>query len=420
MNDPLFHGNGDLYGVLRAHTEKMKLAIGEISAERVNGAIDEELVDHFVSEYRIETLTIHADHAEAEHRETKIDVSHDRLRFMHSGRGPVMVKGDEVTIHVPFTGEPVLFKFTPSTYNVNPPRGRVIPKGELAGTATITLALPSDANDADRFNAWIKEQLRGLQEYADWIRNDVTGFNQQLPQHARSAVQARRQQLERQGALLQKLAIPLRPREGAPSPTPIPMPKKIVKPLPPARKVEQEYGISEADYEYILKIIRQESRSFESTPATFAKLCEEELRDIVLAHLNGHFNGDATGERFRKKGKTDICIEHDNRAAFVAECKLWKGPKALNEAVDQLLGYLTWRDTRTALIIWNIQNKDFTKLQGDMPNQLRGHGRYLRTMDAGHAGEWRAVFRSESDDNREVLVHVFLVDLNVSGRAAKT
>ena len=217
--------------------------------------------------------------------------------------------------------------------------------------------------------------------------------------------------------LLKKLVIPLKPREDAPSPTPIPMPKKIIKPLPPARKVEQEYGISDADYEYILRIIRQESRSFESTPATFAKLDEEELRDIVLAHLNGHFNGDAAGERFRKKGKTDICIEYDNRAAFVAECKLWKGPKALSDAINQLLSYLTWRDIRTALIFWNINNKNFSKLQAEVPKQLQQHSRYIRKANAGYAGEWRVIYRSISDDRREVLVHVFLVDLNISGRA---
>lgn len=419
MADLLFYNHGDLYDVLRVQTEKMKSAISDTSAERINGATDDELVSHFVSKYWIEPLTIHSDRAEAEHRETKVDVSHDTFRFIPNGRGPFMVKGDEVTVHVPFSGEPELFKFTPSTRNYNPPRGRVIPNGELSGTVTMSLALPSDANDAGRFNAWIMEQLDGLQQYADWIRNDVNSFNQQLPQHARSSVQSRRQQLEKQGSLLQKLSIPLRPREGAPLPTPIPMPKKIIKPLPPARKVEQEFGISEADYEYILKIIRQESRSFESTPATFAKLDEEELRDVVLAHLNGHFEGAAAGERFRKKGKTDICIEHDNRAAFVAECKLWKGQKALLAAIDQLLSYLTWRDTRTALIVWNIANKDFSKLQGEMPGLLQTHSRFIRMLDAGHAGEWRAAFQAKGDDGREVLVHVFLVDLNSTERAAK-
>lgn len=415
MDDHLFYGNGDLYQVLRAQTEKMRCAIADTSPERMNAATDDQLVDHFVSEYRIEPLTIHADRAEAEHRETKVDVSHDRFRrFIPDGSGPIMVKGDQITIHVPFTGEPELFKFTPSTRSYSPPHGQVAKTDELAGTVTITLALPSDTNDANRFNAWIKEQLDGLNRYAGWIRNDVVGFNQQLPQHARDAAQTRRKHLEKQGSLLQTLSIPLRPHKDAPSPTPIPMPKKVVKPLPPSRKVEQEYGLSDADYEYILKIIRQESRSFESTPATFAKLNEEELRDVVLAHLNGHFEGGASGERFRKKGKTDICIEHENRAAFVAECKVWKGPKALSEAIDQLLGYLTWRDTRTALIVWNKAVKDFAKLQADLPEHVKGHAKHVRAVDAGHPGEWRVVCHSDADDGREVLVHIFLVDLYAS------
>jgi hypothetical protein len=396
----------------------MESAIGEASPERFNGATDEELIAHFVSEYEIVPLTIYEDRAEAEHREVKVDVSHDPFnRFISDGDGPILAKGDAITIHVPFTGDPQLFSFQPSTYNFNPPRGKVAKKGEFAGTVSMGLALPLAASDAGRFNGWIKEQLKGLTEYAAWINSDLSRFNQELPQHARSAVQTRRQQLEKRGGLLKSLAIPLRPHPGAPAATPIPMPKKVVKPLPDPRKVEQEYGISEADYEYILKIIRQESRSFESTPATFAKLDEEELRNIVLAHLNGHFEGGATGERFRKRGKTDICIEHENRAAFVAECKLWKGPKALGEAIDQLLGYLTWRDTRTALILWNINNKDFARLQSELPAHLQAHGKFLRTVDAGGPGEWRAYFRSEADDNREVLIHVFLVDLFVSGRA---
>ena len=37
------------------------------------------------------------------------------------------------------------------------------------------------------------------------------------------------------------------------------------------------------------------------------------------------FDGRAVGEAFRHKGKTDICVEHENRAAFVAECKMWTG-----------------------------------------------------------------------------------------------
>jgi hypothetical protein len=41
-----------------------------------------------------------------------------------------------------------------------------------------------------------------------------------------------------------------------------------------------------------VNVIRHEGRSFEATPGTFVKHDEEELRDIILAHLNGHYEGD--------------------------------------------------------------------------------------------------------------------------------
>jgi hypothetical protein len=45
----------------------------------------------------------------------------------------------------------------------------------------------------------------------------------------------------------------------------------------------------EDDYEFILKVIRHEGRTYETTPKTFAVHDEEELRDIIVAHLNGHY-----------------------------------------------------------------------------------------------------------------------------------
>lgn len=40
---------------------------------------------------------------------------------------------------------------------------------------------------------------------------------------------------------------------------------------------------------------------------------------------------------------------------------MWKGSKALIDAVDQLDGYLTWRDCKTALIVF-VRQKDFIRV----------------------------------------------------------
>ena len=138
---------------------------------------------------------------------------------------------------------------------------------------------------------------------------------------------------------------------------------------------------------------------------------EEELRDIVLANLNSVYEGDATGEQFRKKGKTDICIEDSNRAAFVAECKIWRGEENLTAAVDQLLGYLTWRDCKTALIVFNKEISGFVPLQPKLEEALREHAMCEGPITCGQAGEWRFRFRSAEDTDHKVTVHVFFFNL---------
>lgn len=167
-------------------------------------------------------------------------------------------------------------------------------------------------------------------------------------------------------------------------------------------------------YEYILKVIRHEGATFESTPKTFAIHDEEDLRNIILAHLNGHYQGDATGETFRRYGKTDIKIEFENRAAFVGECKVWRGEKEISEAIDQMTGYLTWRDCKTAIVIFNKNIASFSKIQEKLPAVFQAHKNYLRTAPNQSVGEWRYIFKSKDDEDRHIIIHVFLFNLYVS------
>ena len=199
---------------------------------------------------------------------------------------------------------------------------------------------------------------------------------------------------------------------------PLPVKRRLVKPLPAPDIRPPEPGIRDEDYAFILNVIRHEGRTFETTPGTFAVHGEEELRDIILAHLNGHFQGDATGETFRKSGKTDIRIEDANRAAFVGECKIWRGAKELMEAVDQLLGYLTWRDSKAALILFNKDIAGFSAIQEKIPGVIQKHPKHVREGNPEQAGEWRFVCRSAEDDQRHVIIHVFLFNLFVPDKAS--
>lgn len=124
------------------------------------------------------------------------------------------------------------------------------------------------------------------------------------------------------------------------------------------RNIELRCSMSEEFYEKILKAIKNTAMTWERTPNSYRYMGEEALRDALLASLNGLFPGRANGETFRRNGKTDICIENEDRAAFVAECKMWTGERAVPRALAQLDSYLTWRERKTALIYF-VNRQDF-------------------------------------------------------------
>lgn len=102
----------------------------------------------------------------------------------------------------------------------------------------------------------------------------------------------------------------------------------------------------------------------ERSPSAFSTMDEEALRQHFLVQLNGQFDGQATGETFNLNGKTAISLREGSRSAFIAECKFWKGPKKIAEAIDQLLGYTAWRDSKTAILVLNRGTSTTTVLSG--------------------------------------------------------
>jgi len=87
-------------------------------------------------------------------------------------------------------------------------------------------------------------------------------------------------------------------------------------------------------------------------PSTYSNKGEEDLRDHILLVLEPRFQGSATGETFNKTGKTDILLRFEGKNVFIAECKFWNGIKLFFETISQLLAYLTWRDSKAAVIIF--------------------------------------------------------------------
>jgi len=405
----------DLNAAIRAQKEKAQEKVDSIRQDQFLSSDAAVLIDHVYSELEILPLELYDDQKEMDTAETKVDVSHDPMRFIRSRSGPFYVPGLKVTVSIPYSGDPELWRCQPSTFTTAPPRGAMRkPNSDGIGYLDIIIERPSDALDQDRLKSDLDREINEIKKYLGWINKDVEQGNQDLLRHIKQHIENRKERLKKHSIVAESFNIPLKRSPGAPDMQKLPIRRKLARPLPQAPKAPPEPAIADEDYDHILNVIRHEGLSWETTPQTFAKHDEEELRDIILGHLNTHYQGGATGETFRKSGKTDIRIEDQNRAAFVGECKIWRGPKELMSALDQLLGYLTWRDCKTALVIFNKHIAGFSDIQSKVPATLQSHENIIKPLDSKQAGEWRFLFSSADDPGRSVIVHVFLFNLFVN------
>lgn len=397
--------NKDLSGILRQVEETSQILVERIPEEQFLHNSDDQVLQHVLSQCELLPIELHEDKKVAEQCETKIEKDDYGRR--------IVTDGLKITVTIPWTGTRELWRLCPSHRMSVYPFGLVTGSERVgSGNLEIVIQKPTSA-PLEAFNKSLENILKDIRFYLQSQETDIEAFNAGLPARINRAIHSRREKLKKHADIVRGLNIPLKKRDGAPDISKVPIRRKLVRPLPPAPNKPAEPGISTEDYEHILSVIRHEGRTFEATPATYAVHDEEGLRDIILAHLNGHYQGEATGETFRRQGKTDIRIEDRDRAAFVAECKVWRGPSEVTEALDQLLGYLTWRDCKTALVIFNKHVAGFTEIQEKAPGIVQKHPNFEKSLGSKQAGEWRFVFHSKEDPEREVIVHVFLFNLYV-------
>ena len=210
------------------------------------------------------------------------------------------------------------------------------------------------------------------------------------------------------------LGFPLRASPDAPRTfAPSEVWRELVPPPPTASTAPfvPEPAITSEEYEHILGILRRHTAdALERSPKAFAHMEEEHLRDQFLVQRTGHYEGQATGETFNAEGKTDILVRSGDRNVFIAECKVWRGSSEFTKAIDQLLGHLTWRDTKSGLVIFNRQ-KNFTAVLEKIPPAFRGYAGFRREVQIPEESSFRFIVASPNDPAREVTVTVLAFDV---------
>jgi hypothetical protein len=86
------------------------------------------------------------------------------------------------------------------------------------------------------------------------------------------------------------------------------------------------------------------------------------------------------------------------------------GPKKLSETIDQLLGYSSWRDSKTSVVVFN-RNRDFSKVLAAIPEAVRAHPQYKKDLPGSTETVFRYLFANRDDRNRELYLTVMAFDV---------
>ena len=382
-----FHAFSEYDGFSLIENQKAQIVV-DINSQPDNYILNvnkAEYIEHLVSKYTIQPLEPHRDQLNVSTYETQIPAEeHPRSYFVDSGKS---YNRDIIKFYLTFSGDPQLLRVRASTYSLSAP---ITVEDNCICFEIINFNLTPESikQESERI-------INSLVSQNQYLTNDLNSFNRTIESIASQSFDGRKQHLLKKSGLIGALGVPIRKTPDIPA---------TLKGYTP------EPSLDNSIYQQILKIIHDVGKQFERLPSTYTGKEEEHLRDHILLILEPNFEGSATGETFNKSGKTDILLRHEGKNVFIAELKFWRGKKAYLDTISQLLSYLTWRDSKAAVVVF-VRNKDFSSVLETVKEATLEHGNYLGFVSEQEEGWFHYRFCINEDRNREVKVSVMLFHL---------
>jgi hypothetical protein len=388
--------------LLRDQVHKMENTIDELSDDAFLENSPDDLIESISSAAYLPPLIL----------DTAKAVSRPPVELRNTIVFPltVPIDGFVYSVEVPYVGASGLFNHQPETNDLDKPSAK-LDSHNMRGSIVIRRIVVGQV-PPDELKASFDAELEKVRKYIAWQAIQIDPFNTSLKDEASRIVHGRRNRLLEARHLAASLGYPLHQRPGAPLTYVSPVVRRKIPAIVTTAtgSFNPEPTIEEAEYQNILRIIENMSFVMERNPRVFSAAPEEAIRDHYLVQLNGQYEGSATGETFNGVGHTDIIVRHGSANLFIAECKIWHGQKQFTDAIDQLLGYVTWRDTKTALIIFS-RNLDTTAVVDAAKTAIEEHTNYKRDLKAEGATRMRAVFGRPGDPTREIIVTTIIVPI---------
>jgi len=302
-------------------------------------------------------------------------------------------------VKVPLDGEATLLTYRSHS---GAPAFTTIEGEARPGLVSFTWAGGLDASGS-AITQWFEQRRDQVERFLVYNNGDLPALNQQMRSEVRAAIERRRDQELKRRNLASSLPFPVERRPGAARPVPVQRRKVRLQGPSKMPSFAPEPQLDSETYEDVLRDCVAMATVFERMPLG-GNMGEEELRNVILGMLNTNFTGQVAGELFNGAGKTDICIRVEDRNVFIGECKFYNGPRSVTRAIDQLLGYVVWRDTKAALLLF-VRGGNFTDVVEKAVEAVANHPQcQRRTTSADPSRRSDFVFTRADDPDRAILL----------------
>ena len=408
QNNNFIFSDGRISDVFHRNYESINATIESESENYILNVNETEYIEHLESKYKLISPEIHFDQVYADSYEGDVPAEYFPKSYdVYLGK---KYKREIIQFFIPCAGDISLLNNYPASVIYMGVGSRFEIRNNILLAEFINFS-----NNVEEIQRNYQNEVNGIHGNYNALKKDIDNYNNSLKEHITSQLNQRKQKLLSKNNLLSSLGVPIKKKENVASTYAVPKPqlrdKIIVKPIVHEKGFKPEPTLDNDNYRKILKLINDVGKNFERMPSVYKDKGEEDLRDHILLTLDPNFEfGCATGETFNKTGRTDIQLRHDSSVIFIAECKFWSGEKMYLATIDQLLGYLTWRDTKASVIVF-VKQKDFTAILEKVKNNTANHSNYLGFVDRPDENWFNFRLHINGDRNREVKLAVQLYHL---------
>lgn len=400
MSEFLIFAGESIHDAYQKAQQQLSKAVEAWKRHDIISADEASIVAYLVDQYRLHAPVIAEEQITAEHGQATQLVYQPGWSMVYSRTSPVT--GSGVVIRIPFTGDAALLRLRPTRREgMLPVEVEAETKGDGGDIVLRILAGSSEG----QVKAAFAQALDVIVRHARLMQEDVEGFNQSIAESAHRLVASRRATVLREDQLIASLGVTVRRADTVPETFALPVrPKRVtLRPLAAAGLFMAEPAMDAAVYEDMLRVLLETGTAIERAES-YVGMGEEQLRDQFAMTLGTHYP-DVAREAKNRAGKTDILLRHAGGVLFATECKFWDGAEHYRAALSQTLSYLTWRESRAALLLF-ISNKALQPVLDQIESATSTHPAFVAFRARPSEGRFDFDMRLLDDATRGVKLAV--------------